>query len=160
MSDEEREYPLEDLRDPLAGAAILGERRVARQPERRLLLAVLREAMLDALGAGGMGRREGQEAALGWIDERAPRRELRWSFVAVCEFAGISPSWLRERLRRKLAAGVGGVSVIRIAKAGNELRAERAPSLTRRTAWTPERRAAASIAQKLRAARARDAVSA
>lgn len=134
----------------LIGVAIQPEARRSRQPERRLVLAMLREALLDAVvGTGGACRHEAQEAALGWIAGDVGVYGRRgWTFEYCCELAGVDADWLRERLRTQLRAGVTEISIMRIAAVSSEVRqVERRASPTRRATWTPERRAAAAVVQ-------------
>lgn len=133
----------------LVGVAIPGESARARQPERRLLLAVLREAVIDAC----FGKDGAREEALGWIaGDPGPYGRRGWTFTFCCEHARVDETWLRGCLRARLAAGVTDLSALRVSAIASETRSvERQASATRRAAWTPELRAAASARQTARA---------
>lgn len=66
-------------------------------PERRLLVAMLERALLDAMGRAGTGGPADTEDALAWFHSEA---DTPFSFVWVAAQLGLDPDWLRDRVER------------------------------------------------------------
>jgi hypothetical protein len=78
-------------------------------PERRLLLAVLRGALLDAIAMplcrderSAAERELDRQEALAWIQSD---EEHAYSFVFVCDHLGVTPECMRRAILERLANG-------------------------------------------------------
>lgn len=71
----------------------------ALQPEQRLLLAVLEDALNCLLPPSGRNAERDQQAARRWVFSPSLRP---FGFVATCEQLGIDPGAVRQRLQRRL----------------------------------------------------------
>jgi len=86
----------------------VGDRRTL-QPEQRLMLAVLEDALATLLGHGcarSCGRQRVVEEVDGWVNSDAT--DWPFAFVRICEGLGLDPDYLRgglERMRRAHDSG-------------------------------------------------------
>ena len=88
-------------------------RRALDLPERRLMLAVLE----DALVVFQKHERTGQRPALlAEVEEWFASDDTSWplAFVNVCDTLGIDVGWLRSRLAKRRGANVRGARVVRL----------------------------------------------
>jgi hypothetical protein len=79
--------------------------RLTAEPERRLMLAILEEAVntyaRNAHRPGGRAMRLTREARL-WFDSR--RTDWPFAFQSICDTLGLEPSVIREAVQRTVAA--------------------------------------------------------
>jgi hypothetical protein len=95
-----------ELRSALAGVPELGgssppDDHLRLHPERRLMVAVLREALAD-YERGARGELAGEPRAFRRVVAWFRSDDTRWpySFVNVCDGLGLSPGAVRRTLRR------------------------------------------------------------
>ena len=81
---------------------------LAMQPEKRLMLAVLENAVWLVLHGGsardGDTRRHAAEASR-WLASEAS--QWPYAFVNVCQMLGLDPTWVRDGVHRQAAAQAG-----------------------------------------------------
>lgn len=88
-------------------------RRPLDTPERRLMLAVLEDALVVFQKYQRMDQRSG---LLAEVESWFASDDTGWpfAFVNVCDALGIDVDWLRDRLARRRAARLEGVRVVRL----------------------------------------------
>ena len=88
-------------------------RRPIDTPERRLMLAVLEDALVVFQKYERMDQRSGLVAE---VDDWFASDDTGWpfAFVNVCDALGIDVDWLRDRLARRRTARLEGVRVVRL----------------------------------------------
>jgi hypothetical protein len=108
------------------------------QPERRLMIAVLEdaiEAYLANAGATRGIRRTHFEEASRWF--QAEDTEWPFSFVNICEACGLEPGVIRRSLLRRVRAELLAVHVPRVASGNGRARpAQRAQAPVPATSWS------------------------